>query len=123
MKHIKPRLSYLSQFPGLIAGAGDQEYKGKALIFSMASLKEIGMEIERIKERNRKVEADKAWETSLARKLIIAVFTYLVISVFLYYAMIPDPFTNAIVPAAAFFLSTLSLPFLKEQWIRHIYKK
>jgi len=38
----------------------------------------LKIEIEKIKGRNRRVEADKAWETSLTRKILIAVLTYFV---------------------------------------------
>ena len=43
----------------------------------MATLKELEREIGKIKQRNKKVEADKAWETSTTRKAIISIFTYL----------------------------------------------
>jgi len=83
----------------------------------------VEKEIELIKERNRRVEADKAWETSLSRKIIIAILTYIVIVVFFYFAGLPKPFTNSIVPALAFFVSTLTLPFFKKIWLDYIYKK
>ena len=35
--------------------------------------KELKEEIEKIKKRNKRVEKDKEWETSLTRKLTIAV--------------------------------------------------
>lgn len=89
----------------------------------MESTKELEKEIQKIKERNLKVETDKAWETSWARKILIAVFTYLVISIFFLFAGVADPFTNAIVPALAFILSTLSLPFFKNFWMKYIYRK
>ena len=74
-------------------------------------------EIENIQKRNRKVEIDKAWETSYTRKIIIAILTYLVIVIFFYFAQLPKPFINSIVPSLAFILSTLSLPFFKKLWI------
>ncbi|ENO12017.1 hypothetical protein MBGDC06_00280 [Thermoplasmatales archaeon SCGC AB-539-C06] len=80
-------------------------------------------EIELIKQRNKRVEADKAWETSLSRKIIIAILTYIVIVVFFYFAGLPKPFTNSIVPTLAFVLSTLTLPFFKRLWLNYIYKK
>ena len=83
----------------------------------------IKKEIEIIKQRNKRVEADKAWETSLARKIIIAVLTYIVIVVFFYFAGLPKPFTNSIVPTLAFILSTLTLPFFKRLWLDYVYKK
>ena len=75
-------------------------------------------EISLIKERNRKVELDKAWETSLTRRLIIAVLTYLVIVVFFYSANLPKPFINSIVPTVGFVLSTMSLPWFKKMWMK-----
>lgn len=89
----------------------------------MATIQELEQEINKIKERNKKVEADKNWETSWARKIIISLFTYLVIALFFLFAGILNPFVNAIVPAMAFILSTASLPFLKNLWLKYIYKK
>ena len=89
----------------------------------MSSLKELEERIRKIEERNKKVEKDKAWETSLTRKILIAIATYIVISLFLWIANIPMPLENAIVPTVAFFLSTLTIPFFKKMWIKHAYKK
>lgn len=77
----------------------------------------IKNEITAIKERNKRVELDKAWETSAARKIIIAVLTYFVMVIFFYFANLPRPFINSIVPAIAFILSNLSLPIFKKIWI------
>jgi len=83
----------------------------------------IKKEIEKIKQRNKRVEADKAWETSLSRKIIIAILTYIVIVIFFYFAGLPHPFINSIVPALAFVLSTLTLTFFKKLWLNYTYKK
>jgi hypothetical protein len=80
-------------------------------------------EIDSIKKRNKRVESDKAWETSWTRKIIIAGLTYIVIVVFFYFAGLPNPFKNSIVPALAFVLSTLTLPLFKKVWLSSIYKK
>ena len=55
-------------------------------------------EIKKIKIRNKKVEADKAWETSIFRKVLIAILTYLVIVLFFHITNLSKPFINAIVP-------------------------
>ncbi len=73
-------------------------------------------EIVQIKERNKRVELDKTWETSLTRKLIIVILTYFVMVVFFYFAELPKPLINSIVPALAFILLTLSLPIFKKVW-------
>ena len=77
-------------------------------------------EIAAIKARNARVEEDKAWETSASRKIVIAVLTYLVIVLFLYYAGLPRPWVSAIVPTLGFWLSTLSLPLFKRAWLRYV---
>ena len=78
---------------------------------------DINQEIEAIKERNKKVEADKAWETSWARRLFIGVATYFVAGIWL--TMIHDtyPWLKACVPAVGYVLSTLSLPIVKKWWV------
>lgn len=89
----------------------------------MATIQDLETEIQKIKERNLRVEADKSWETSWVRKILIAGFTYLVISIFFLFAGISNPFTNALVPALAFILSTASLSFFKKIWTKYIYQK
>jgi hypothetical protein len=83
----------------------------------------IDDEIKKIKERNKRVEFDKAWETSIARRVLIAILTYAVIVLFFWVADLPKPFINPIVPTAGFVLSTLSLPLFKKFWLRYFHKK
>lgn len=73
--------------------------------------------IKKIEKRNQKVEADKAWEISSTRKILIAIMTYITIVLFFYVAQLPKPFINSIVPTIGFVLSTLSLPYFKKLWI------
>jgi hypothetical protein len=75
------------------------------------------LEIEILKERNRKVELDKAWETSYTRRVLIMVLTYVVACFWLIHLENEKPLLNALVPVAGYFLSTLSLSFVKERWI------
>ena len=42
----------------------------------------IEEEIKNIKERNKRVELDKKWETSLTRKVCIAILTYIVVVIY-----------------------------------------
>jgi len=78
----------------------------------------IEKEIRKIKERNKRVELDKAWETSMTRKITITIMTYLVMVIFFYYAGLPKPWINSIVPAIAFILSTLTIPLFKNKWMK-----
>lgn len=78
---------------------------------------EIEKEIEAIKERNVRVESDKAWETSWTRRIFIALITYVVAIVWLMLIHEAIPFLKAVVPVAGYILSTLSLPVVKRWWI------
>lgn len=79
--------------------------------------------LQKIEDRNKLVETNKAWEGSLTRKGIIALFTYIVIGLFMWVIGVENPFINAIIPTTGFILSTLSLPFIKKYWIEHLYRK
>ena len=89
----------------------------------MSSTKDLDNRIRMIEERNRKVETDKAWETSITRRLLLVLFTYLAMGFYLQAIGIAAPWLNAIVPAAAFMLSTLTLPSFKKVWMRCCSKK
>ena len=84
--------------------------------------KQIEKEINQIKKRNRRVESDKAWETSTFRRITIALMTYIIIVLFLWIIKVPNYWLNALVPTAAFILSTLGLPILKKWWLKNKYK-
>ncbi len=75
-------------------------------------------EIKSIKERNKRVELDKKWETSLERKLLVAALTYIVMALIFNSAQVPSPFFNALIPTLGFLLSTLALDFAKQQWVK-----
>lgn len=87
----------------------------------MATIQELEKKIEKINDRNKLVEADKAWETSYMRRIILVVFTYLAIGFYLQVIGISEPWVNAIVPAVAFMLSTLTLTFFKKLWVKRFY--
>ena len=79
--------------------------------------------IKSIEERNKRVEIDKAWETSFTRKFIIAVITYFIVVLFLYLISVNRPWLNALVPTGGYILSTLTLPFVKKGWLKRVYVK
>lgn len=80
---------------------------------------DINKEIELLKERNRRVDLEKAWETSTARKFAIAIITYVVIFGIFILTGVEKPFLNAVIPTSGFLLSTLSLAVIKKYWIRY----
>lgn len=80
---------------------------------------DLKKEIEKIKERNKKVEKDKVWETSLLRKISIAILTYIVVVIYSYLTTnFSNIFLSSLVPVIGFLLSTLSLKL-----IRNIFEK
>jgi len=78
---------------------------------------DLEKEILEIKERNKRVEKDKAWETSFTRRICIVILTYLVV---ILYSYIINKFNNiflsSLVPVLGFVLSTLSLKFIRKIW-------
>ena len=83
----------------------------------MDKINKLEKRIAEIEKRNKKVEMDKAWEISFARRVLLILFTYLSIGFYLSAIKVKDPWLNAIVPSIGFLLSTLTLPFFKNLWI------
>ena len=79
--------------------------------------KNLELEIEKIKERNRKVELDKAWETSWTRRICICILTYIVVVTYSYLInKINNVCLSSLVPVIGFTLSTLSLKLVRNIW-------
>ncbi len=81
-------------------------------------IKKIEDEILLLKERNKHVEENKAWETSWARALSLTFLTYIFASVALYFINVENFLLGAIIPTLGYFLSTQSLPFIKKWWVK-----
>jgi len=89
----------------------------------MDKLDQLEKRLIRIEQRNQRVESDKTWETSFTRRAILILFTYLSISLYFQAIKITHPWLNAVVPALAFWLSTLTLPFFKQLWQKYLRTK
>lgn len=81
-------------------------------------IQELQKEIEQIKARNHRVEADKAWELSKTRTTFIAAVTFLLLLLFMFLIRVEHPFLNAIVSVIAYWISTQSYGILKKWWLR-----
>lgn len=78
-------------------------------------------EIEEIKKRNKRVELDKAWETSITRKVCICILTYLIVLIYSYLIRNYDNiFLSSLVPVIGFTLSTLSIRFVRKIWEKRL---
>lgn len=80
-------------------------------------LNNLEQEISEIKERNKRVELDKKWETSYTRKLCICILTYIVVVSYSYITKNYDNiYLSSLVPVIGFSLSSLSLKFIRKIW-------
>lgn len=78
---------------------------------------DLEKEIKKIKERNKRVELDKAWETSWTRRICIMILTYIVVIIYSYVIKEFDNiFLSSLVPVIGFTLSTLSLKLVRKIW-------
>ncbi len=76
-------------------------------------------EINKIKERNKRVETDKAWETSWTRRICICILTYFVVVLYSWViSQISNIWLSSIVPVIGFTISTLSLKLVRKIWGR-----
>lgn len=81
------------------------------------SSKNLEKRIIAIEARNKRVELDKAWETSWTRKLVLFLVTLLLTYIFLLLIHDDHAFGNAVLGAIGFLLSTLTVSYLKAWWI------
>ncbi len=80
-------------------------------------MKELENEINKIKERNKRVETDKAWETSLTRRICICILTYIVVVIYSFMiSKVSNIWLSSLVPVLGFTLSTLSLRYVRSIW-------
>lgn len=80
-------------------------------------IKDLEQEIKDIKSRNKRVELDKKWETSLTRRICICILTYIVVITYSYLVRNYDNiFLSSLVPVIGFTLSTLSLKYVRKIW-------
>lgn len=78
---------------------------------------ELENEIAKIKERNKKVELDKSWETSWIRRICICVLTYIVVVIYSHLINeISNIWLSSLVPVIGFTLSTVSLKLIRNIW-------
>lgn len=80
-------------------------------------LKELEEKINKIEERNKRVELDKSWETSWTRRICIMILTYVIVITYSYVIRNYDNiFLSSLVPVIGFTLSTLSLKYIRKIW-------
>ena len=86
-------------------------------------MENMNSRIQKIEERNKKVELDKRWETSITRRVCIMILTYII--VVLYSILIKNTsniFLSSLVPVIGYTLSTLSIKLIRKIWVKKINK-
>ena len=84
-------------------------------------IEDLEKEVKLIKERNKRVELDKKWETSYTRRICIMILTYILVVIYSYIIQkTNNVFYSSLVPVIGFFLSTLSLKLARKIWQKHI---
>ncbi len=87
-------------------------------------MKDLEKRIEAIETRNKRVETDKAWETSRTRKICIMVLTYIIVIIYSYFIRnFDNVLLSSLVPVIGFTLSTLSLKLIRKFWENKIDKR
>lgn len=86
------------------------------LIELQARLSVVESELAAIRNRNHRVESNKAWETSRVRLFSITAITYVTMVLVFLVLGSNRPLIDALIPTTGFFLSTLSLSFLRARW-------
>ncbi|HEY5442617.1 MAG TPA: hypothetical protein VIJ68_03700 [Candidatus Saccharimonadales bacterium] len=73
--------------------------------------------VAKLEARNRRVEGDKAWEVSWARRLSIMLLIYITIVFYLHFVIHINPWVNGLVPVIGYFVSTFTVSLLKRRWL------
>jgi len=85
-----------------------------------SEIKKLRLEIDEIHARNRRVEADKAWELSYVRTGFIGLVTFLLVFVFLLLIHDGRPLLNGVLATLGYLLSSQTYGILKRFWIKKL---
>lgn len=73
--------------------------------------------INNIEKRNKRVELDKKWETSITRRICIIILTYIIVVSYSYLVRNNNNILlSSLVPVIGYTLSTLSLKLIRKFW-------
>lgn len=88
----------------------------------MAENSTLEERVAKLEARNRRVEADKAWETSWTRRLALMLLIYMTVIFYLHFVVHIDPWINGLVPVIGYFISTLTVSFVKKRFVDKLRK-
>ncbi|HWS49216.1 MAG TPA: hypothetical protein VN174_04180 [Candidatus Methanoperedens sp.] len=85
----------------------------------MSEITNIKKRLSKIEKRNHRVELDKTWETSWTRRLLVLTLTYALIGLYMNIINVNRPWLNAVIPSLGFLLSTLTISWVKNLWLKN----
>lgn len=80
-------------------------------------------DIMELKLKNKKIEADKAWETSWTRRGIIGIVTYIIVAAWLAMLGVEHNLIHALVVVGSYLVAIAILPMLKKYWVDFVYTR
>lgn len=80
-------------------------------------------EIIKIKKRNTRADADKAWERSFFRCVLTSLIAYGFVAYLFKVLNVVEFWKEAVIPGVAFFLIQVLLFILKRAWLKLVYYK
>ncbi|MBV6632080.1 MAG: hypothetical protein KI792_03495 [Alphaproteobacteria bacterium] len=84
-------------------------------------LRAIETRLDALEARNQRVEADKNWETSLLRRVLIAGLTFagaVTYLTYLTYLDVQPAWMHALIPTGAYLISSISLGLVRRLYIK-----
>ena len=84
---------------------------------------DLEQRIAAIEQRNVRVEADKAWEVSWERRVVVAVVTYFVTDAAFRYGDVTQPWLAGILASLGYIVSTFTMPVIRSHWVKHLLEK
>lgn len=88
----------------------------------MSAKKTLEGRVAALEARNKRVEADKAWETSWTRTFLLMAISFMVVWCYLRYIAHDTPWKDAILAALGISVSTLTIQIAKNKWLQRYVK-
>ena len=78
---------------------------------------ELENKVKELEEKNRQLEYEKAWETSLTRKIYLMIGIYIIVITYSYVIKkFNNIFLSSLIPVIPFALSNSSLKIIRKIW-------
>jgi hypothetical protein len=79
-------------------------------------MSDLETRVSNLEKRNTIVDKNKKWENSNTRKIVIMCLTYFTLGLYMFFLGIDKWYLHSLIPTFGFFISTLTLEFIKNIW-------